>query len=86
MKVSKDGKSENITIKVSAKTKARAMALYEKMDTNMAFNSFLGEMVKKGVAFEEIWQEKERAALEDFAGREIDMPVYEEKRTGTGGR
>jgi hypothetical protein len=45
MKVSKDGKSENITIKVSARTKARAMALYEKMDTNMAFNSFLGEMV-----------------------------------------
>jgi antitoxin component of RelBE/YafQ-DinJ toxin-antitoxin module len=79
MKVSKDGKSETITIKVSAKTKARAMALYEKMDTNMAFNSFLGEMVKKGIAFEEIWQRKEEEVLEELAGKKVDMPLYDER-------
>jgi hypothetical protein len=40
----------------------------------MTFSSFLGEMVSKGLAFEEIWREKERLALEEFAGRQIDVP------------
>jgi hypothetical protein len=46
------------------------MALYEKVDSNMIFSSFLGEMVIKGLAFEEIWREKEKTALEEFARKE----------------
>jgi hypothetical protein len=67
MKTLKDGKAATITIKISQKTRDRAMALYKKIDSNMSFGSFLGEMVIKGLAFEEIWREKERAALEEFA-------------------
>jgi hypothetical protein len=67
MKASKNGKTATLTIKISQKTRDRAMALYEKIDSNMPFSSFLGEMVIKGLAFEEIWREKERMALEEFA-------------------
>lgn len=75
MKILKDGKSATLTIKISQKTKDRAMALYKKIDSNMTFSSFLGEMVIKGLAFEEIWRKKERQALEDFAGKQIDIPA-----------
>ena len=70
MRTLKDGKSATLTIKISQKTKDRAMALHKKIDSNMTFSSFLGEMVIKGLAFEEIWREKERAALEEFARKE----------------
>jgi hypothetical protein len=60
MKTLKDGKAATLTIKISQKTRERAMALYKKIDSNMSFGSFLGEMVIKGLAFEEIWREKER--------------------------
>jgi hypothetical protein len=75
MKILKDGKSATLTIKISQTTKDRAMALYKKIDSNMTFSSFLGEMVIKGLAFEEIWREKERLALEDFAARQINIPA-----------
>jgi hypothetical protein len=74
MKTLKDGKSATLTIKISQKTRDRAMVLYEKIDSNMTFSSFLGEMVVKGLAFEEIWREKERLALEEFAGKQITIP------------
>jgi hypothetical protein len=80
MKTLKDGKSATLTIKISQKTRDRAMALYEKIDSNMTFSSFLGEMVVKGLAFEEIWREKERLALEEFAGKQIDMPRSKKDR------
>jgi len=70
MKTLKDGKSATLTIKISQKTRDRALSLYKKIDSNMTFSSFLGEMVKKGLSFEEIWQEKERAAIEEFAKKE----------------
>lgn len=73
MKTLKDGKSTTLTIKITQKTRDRAMALYKKIDSNMTFGSFLGEMVIKGLAFEEIWREKERAALEEFSKRKITM-------------
>ena len=71
MKTLKDGKTTTLTIKISQKTRDRAMALYEKIDSNMTFSSFLGEMVIKGLAFEEIWRAKEKTAMEDFAKKEI---------------
>jgi len=71
MKTLKDGKSATLTIKISQKTRDRALALYEKSDSNMTFSSFLGEMIIKGLAFEEIWREKERLALEEFAAKEL---------------
>jgi hypothetical protein len=74
MKISKDGKSTTLTIKVTQKTKDRAMALYGKIDSNMTFSSFLGEMVIKGLSFEEIWREKEQAAIAEFAGKKADTP------------
>ena len=49
------------------------MALYNKIDSNMTFSSFLGEMVIKGLAFEEIWREKERLVLEEFAKKDIEL-------------
>ena len=70
MKTLKDGKTTTLTIKISQKTRERAVALYKKIDSNMTFNSFLGEMVIKGLTFEEIWREKEKAAMEEFAGKE----------------
>ena len=76
MKILKDGKTTTLTIKISQKTRDRAMALYKKIDSNMTFSSFLGEMVIKGLTFEEIWREKERAAMDEFAG----------KQTKTGGQ
>lgn len=70
----KDGKSTTLTIKVTQKTRDRAKALYDKIDSNMTFSSFLGEMVIKGLAFEEIWREKEQVAIEEFAGKKVDIP------------
>jgi hypothetical protein len=74
MKNLKDGKSTTLTIKVTQKTRDQARTLYEKIDSNMTFSTFLGEMVKKGLVFEEIWQKKEQAAIEDFARMQIDIP------------
>ena len=70
MKTLKDGKTATLTIKISQKTRERAVTLYKKIDSNMTFNSFLGEMVIKGLAFEEIWRDKEKTAIEEFAGKE----------------
>jgi len=67
MKILKDGKTTTLTIKITQKTKDRAMALYKKIDSNMTFSSFLGEMVIKGLAFEEVWREKEKDAIEEIA-------------------
>jgi hypothetical protein len=72
MKTLKDGKSATLTIKISQKTRDRAMALFQKIDSNMTFSSFLGEMVVKGLAFEEIWREKECLALKEFAAKQIE--------------
>jgi hypothetical protein len=69
MKTLKDGKSTTLTIKVTQKTRDRAQALYDKIDSNMTFSSFLGEMVLKGLTFEEIWRKKEREAIEEFADK-----------------
>jgi hypothetical protein len=74
MKNLKDGKSTTLTIKVTQRTRDQAQALYEKIDSNMTFSTFLGEMVKKGLVFEEIWRKKEQAASEEFARMEIDLP------------
>jgi len=70
MKTLKDGKTTTLTIKITQKTKDRALALYEKIDSNMTFSSFLGEMVIKGLAFEEVWREKEKDVIEEFAKKE----------------
>ena len=73
MKILSDGKTATLTIKISQKTRDRAMALYKKIDSNMTFSSFLGEMIIKGLAFEEIWREKEKAAIEEFAKSKIKI-------------
>jgi hypothetical protein len=73
MKTLKDGKSATLTIKISKKTRDRALALYKKVDSNMTFSAFLGEMVIKGLSFEEIWHEKEQAALEELAKKDIKI-------------
>ena len=70
MKTLKDGKTTTLTIKITQKTKDRALALYEKIDSNMTFSSFLGEMVIKGLAFEEVWRAKEKDAIKEFAKKE----------------
>lgn len=80
MKTLKDGKSTTLTIKVTQKTRDRAKALYDKIDSNMTFSSFLGEMVLKGLTFEEIWRKKEQEAIEEFAGKkEEELPIYEQE-------
>ena len=71
MKTLKDGKTSTLTIKISQKTRDRALALYNKIDSNMTFSSFLGEMVLKGLAFEEIWREKESAVMKELAKKGI---------------
>ena len=73
MKILSDGKTATLTIKISQKTRDRAMALYKKIDSNMTFSSFLGEMIIKGLAFEEIWREKEKAAIKEFAKSKIKI-------------
>ena len=55
------------------------MTLYKKIDSNMTFSSFLGEMVIKGLAFEEIWREKEKLAMEEFAKKELIIKGKEKK-------
>ena len=79
MKTLKDGKTSTLTIKISQKTRDRAMALYKKIESNMTFSSFLGEMVIKGLAFEEIWRDKEKAAMGEFAKKEIPVKGKEKK-------
>jgi hypothetical protein len=74
MKTLKDGKTTTLTIKITQKTRDRALALYEKIDSNMTFSSFLGEMVIKGLTFEEIWREKEQKAIEKFAKTAAEIP------------
>ena len=56
------------------------MALYKKIDSNMTFSCFLGEMVIKGLTFEEIWRDKEKTALEKFAKRDITGREKEKKQ------
>jgi hypothetical protein len=73
MKTLKDGKSATLTIKISEKTRERALALYKKVDSNMTFSAFLGEMVIKGLSFEEIWREKEQAAMKELAEKEVKI-------------
>jgi len=74
MKTLKDGKTTTLTIKITQKTRDRAHALYEKLDSNMTFSSFLGEMVIKGLVFEEIWREKEQKAIAEFAKNAAALP------------
>ena len=73
MKILADGKTATLTIKISKKTRDRAVALYKKIDSNMTFSSFLGEMVIKGIAFEEIWREKEKSAMVEFANKKVKI-------------
>ncbi|MHB9292496.1 hypothetical protein Holit_01594 [Hollandina sp. SP2] len=79
----KDGKTENLTIRVEADLKARAESIRQKYFKRVPMNIFLEMMIEKGLEFEEFLREREKDALEEFVGR---MPVYEEKRTGTGER
>jgi len=74
MKTLKDGKTTTLTIKITQKTRDRAQALYEKLDSNMTFSSFLGEMVIKGLVLEEILREKEQKALAEFAKNAAALP------------
>jgi len=79
MKTLKDGKTTTLTIKITQKTKDRALALYNKIDSNMTFSSFLGEMVIKGLAFEEVWREKEKDAIKELAKKEQASKGKEKK-------
>jgi hypothetical protein len=86
MKVSKDGKTENITIKVEKDLKNKAEELRQQHFKRIPMNLFLEMMIEKGMEFEEFWRERENAALDEFVARKLDMSSYKEKGTGTNGR
>jgi hypothetical protein len=63
LKVSKDGKSENITIRVTADLKKRAEEIWKIMYSALPFNTFLGQMVDVGLKEEKMWLDiKEKRA------------------------
>jgi hypothetical protein len=73
-----------MTIRVSEKTKKKAVELYKKTDTTESFSSFIGSMVKKGIEFEEIWRIKEKEFMIQFTENSIEAEHAIGKKTGTG--
>jgi hypothetical protein len=54
VKNAKDGKTANITIRVSENLKERAEKIWQRKYEHLPFNTFLGHMVSLGLAEEEI--------------------------------
>jgi hypothetical protein len=70
LKVSKDGKSENITIRVTEDLKKRAEELWKTLYSALPFNTFLGQMIDVGLKEEKMWLEiKEKRA--DFLKNDV---------------
>lgn len=57
MKLSKDGKTTNITIRVTEDLKKRADDLWQKTSSMMPFNTFLAKMIDVGLEEEKFWLE-----------------------------
>jgi hypothetical protein len=72
LKLSKDGKSENITIRVTKDLKERAEEIWKIAYSALPFNTFLGQMVDVGLKEEKMWLEiKEKRA--DFIKDDVLM-------------
>jgi hypothetical protein len=56
-KIAKDGKSENITIRVTPELKARAEGVWREKYQALPFNTFLGQMIHVGIEEEKMWIE-----------------------------
>jgi antitoxin component of RelBE/YafQ-DinJ toxin-antitoxin module len=69
-------KSETMTIRISEDIKSRATALFEKIGPNMIFSQFLGEMVRKGILWEEELQEIEDNYRERKKAARADRAVF----------
>jgi len=56
-KIAKDGKTDNITIRVTPETKEKAVKVWEKRYKDLPFNTFLGHMISIGLKEANSWIE-----------------------------
>lgn len=56
-KIAKDGKTDNITIRVTQETKEKAKKVWEKKYKDLPFNAFLGHMISVGLEEANNWIE-----------------------------
>jgi antitoxin component of RelBE/YafQ-DinJ toxin-antitoxin module len=75
LKISKDGKTTNVTIRVTEELKERAEALWQEKYSTIPFNSFLSLMMDKGLKEERLWfdilAERDHALKNDVKLRTI---------------
>jgi hypothetical protein len=64
LKVSKDGKSEFITIRVTENLKRHAEVIWQEKYSTLQFNTFLGQMIDVGLKEEAIRLEEEKLRRE----------------------
>lgn len=62
----KDGKTENITIRIEVDLKTKAETLRQKYFKRVPMNIFLEMMIERGMEFEEFCRKKEKTILEEF--------------------
>jgi hypothetical protein len=62
LKVSKDGKTTNITIRTTENLKEKAEAVWAEKYNHLPFNTFLGHMVSLGIEEEGVRIEENKAA------------------------
>lgn len=72
MAILKDGKTENITIKVEPDFKERAEAVRQKYFNRIPMNIFLEMMVEVGIGVEEQFAELKKEMIADIAKKKRD--------------
>jgi hypothetical protein len=73
MAILKDGKTENITIKIEPDFKARAEAVRQKYFNRIPMNIFLEMMVEVGIEVEEQFAELKKDMIADMAKKKRDL-------------
>jgi hypothetical protein len=73
MAMLKEGKTENITIKVAPDFKERAEAVRQKYFNRIPMNIFLEMMVEVGIEVEEQFAELKKIMIADIAKKKRDL-------------
>ena len=86
MKIGKDGKTANITIRVTEELKQRAEDIWKKASSTLPFNTFLGEMVDLGLKEKKKWldikEAQDKALRDDVIMRTVRAGQEHHKKLG----
>lgn len=78
MKLSKDGKITNITIRVTEEMKEKAEHLWKEKYFALPFNAFLAHLINVGIQEEEMWLEIEKQRREKLKNDVLLKTAYPE--------